>query len=178
MRGLRGAVLSMLVVLAASHPATAHDHAPPRTVVHAPGVRQVGDLVSQCWTQPTTSGTQMVCGQGGWHFPKTVDLEEDRSDLSLRIRKAMPPTEFRLTLWTLRRSTGEPRGRGEDLLTTFTPAVVNGRVVQEVGFSLPKGHRCYYLRAFGVWKDEDGSGTDQDAAWTFRLASPASVRRC
>jgi hypothetical protein len=64
---------------------------------------------------------------------------------------------------------GFPKGNGSEVQHMLLPTFSSGALAWEAVFRLPEKEGHYYLQAFGVWTDQEGSFSDQDALWSFHL---------
>jgi hypothetical protein len=151
-----------------AHRALAHDHDPPRAVLHSRQVRQRGNLGTYCWVQASEEPGvfQEECAEATWFFPSAKNVAGRGTTIRLYTRHA--PDRLSLHRWRRLNRYGAPRGRGQDVAFELRRRIAN-RVYYELRFRLPPRQGHTYLYLFGVWKDVEGSGLNQDADWTFHV---------
>lgn len=177
MRRLALLLMMMTVALvAAGGVAYPHDHRPPKTVLmKGEEELQRGRLGSYCWVSPLGDGSfSSECRETEVAFPDAEPVRAGRS-LGIRIGKATPPGRFSIRTYARVDRNGATVGDGHRVRTTLEPVVVDGETVAwEAVFRVERPGRHYYLEAFGVWRDEQGSGARQDATWVFHVQTRGS----
>jgi hypothetical protein len=85
----------------------------------------------------------------------------------VRLWKATPPEELTLVSW---RSLNEG-GPGEEVTYTLVPKLDSEgeTVAYDALFVFPPEPGHYYVQAFAIWPDEEGSGADQDAQYLMHV---------
>jgi len=157
--------------LAMTPAATASDKVPPRATLHADGHVQRGHRYVSSWTRPSGPGECVTAAADGLlRFGAPLHVGSGRRTIRIRFHKSQRP-EDRLSIeaWKELDSNGEPLGE---------PKVLPYQLLRE-------SHRRHsrwsarvrpvvssdlYLSVFARWRDTDGCGGIQDAAWSFHLA--------
>jgi len=168
-----GALLVVLASVAAPDPVgLAHDHEHPTASIALRGeVLQEGYLMQYCWVTTTSDGSgQFVskCADKPWGFP-SVDKVPPLSRVRIRITKSQKPRGVLVRSYRRLDEHGTPV-RGRNLPVLLRPVMSDGQpVAWDALIDLCHADRHYYLQVAGLWTDEEGSGRDQDAVWTFHL---------
>lgn len=170
MRKLVVAALMAAAVVAASVPAVAHDHRPPRTKLTARNVEQAGQLGSYCWSHATEDPGvhERLCVDSIFTWPRAQRTRAGRP-ARIRIFKTTAPEDLNLRAWRKVDENNFPVGDGRDLTYAMKQDTVDGRTVLDVAFRLPPRPGHLYIEMFGTWQDTEGGETLQDAFWHFHL---------
>jgi hypothetical protein len=163
-----GAVLLMSLL----SPAWAHDHEPPLSVLTVQKAEQKGRLGTYCWTapgdQPDTYTQTCVDSIPTW--PKAITADP-RKQTRVRFHSATEPEDLTIAFWRHVDENKFPTGDAHTLKTTLEPVLDENQevIAWDLVFRLPARGRHLYLRAAGYWPDQDGSGANQDASWTYHV---------
>ena len=170
MRKLVVSTLMVAAVVAASVPAVAHDHRPPRTKLTARNVEQAGRLGSYCWSHAGDEPGfhERLCVDAIFSWPQAQRTRAGRP-ARIRIFKTTAPEDFSLRAWRRVDENQFPVGDGRALKHQIRQATVDGRTVHDVTFRLPGRPGHLYIEMFGTWQDTEGGDTLQDAFWHFHL---------
>lgn len=161
-------VLVVVAVCAAvlSTSALAHDHEPPEAELMIRGkVVQKGVLTASCWTTVPAPGQEIhrCVDSPSTTYPEKVRVAP-RTRLKIRIHKAQQPQPVVL------QSSRTARGDERRMPLFLRPVVEDGETVAwDVVFDVCHARRHYYLRLGGVWRDEEGGQSNQDAIWNFHV---------
>lgn len=162
-------LLSLICVALLPVPAAASDHRPPRTLLEVGEKRQPGKPGSYCWTRSAGFPVyQRTCALAVIEFPPARVTEPGR-EARIVIDKLQPPSQFEVIYWRRVNGAGSPQGRPREISVELRPALRDLEVVWEAVFPVPDRRSDYYILAFGVWMDEEGSFVNQDASWYFHL---------
>jgi hypothetical protein len=163
-------VLVALGLSWAAAPARANDHEEPRTLLLANGQRlQSGVLWRGCWERREPDGTSVGwCADGFPHFPK-VDVVRPGTRVTVRILKSHRPREVWIEAWKKVDQFGMVVGEPQELVYKRRRVRLPEGVAWDFSFTLSNAPRHYYLSVTGVWRDEEGLRTLQDASWGFHL---------
>ena len=171
MRKLIVAAVTAASVVAASVPAAAHDHKPPRTQLIAKDVEQAGRLGSYCWTKAGDEPGfhERICVDAIFTWPR-VQRTRAGKNAQIRIFKTTAPEDLSLHVWRKvdENNYPDPDG-GRRLSFEIEESTVDGNTVFDVTFSLPERPGRLYIEMFGTWQDTEGSENVDDAFWHFRL---------
>jgi hypothetical protein len=150
--------------------AFAHDHEPPRTALLANGERlQRGVHWSGCWVRGEPDGTFVGgCADGFPHFPR-VDVVQPGTPVTIRIFKSQRPRDLLIYAWKKVDRYGMVVGRPQELSYKRRRVRLDDRVAWDFSVLLSNAPRHYYLSVSGVWRDEEGARTTQDASWGFHV---------
>ena len=171
MRKLIVAATMVAAVAAASVPAVAHDHKPPRTKLIARDVEQAGRLQSYCWTSAgEEEGVyQTICVDAIFTWPQGQATDAGKK-ARIRIFKTTAPGELSLHAWRKVDENRFPVGDGRRLPTEVRRSTVDGTTVFDVIFTLPTRPGHLYLEMFGTWEDTEAPDHPrQDAFYHFHL---------
>jgi len=153
--GLSGAVL-------------ADDHKPPRTLLKSGGDKQRGLLISYCWTEADNGGFITTCADGIIGFRRA--LKTDSRAVRIRFKKSQAPQDLSIRRWRKIDENDQPVGNGKPVDYTLKAHMSGNEIIAyDALFKLPSKPGHFYLAAFGVWQDTEGSGDDQDAYWTYHV---------
>lgn len=110
------------------------------------------------------------CVDNAWDFPNVDRVRADHR-LKIRIKKAQKPRVFVLHAYDSVDEHGVPQGdrQNVDLALRRVTSSDGTTVAWDAVFKLADAGRHYYLKAGGLWEDEEGSESDQDAVWTFHV---------
>ncbi len=165
----RTAVLVALTLLAFASlggGAVADDHEPPRAeLVYKGEVIQQGVLTAFCWTTVPSPGqeTHRCVDSPSTIYPEKVRLRPD-SRVRIRIHKEQQPKA------ALLQTSKTAEGNERRMPLFLQPVVRDGETVAwDVVFDVCHADRHYYLRVGGVWEDEEGGTSNQDAIWNFHI---------
>lgn len=169
--------LAGMVALCTGSWAIASDHEPPVTRLRKGGTAiQKGYLLQSCWIYPSDDGQYIqACGDSKWDFP-AVDRTKINRILKIRVRKAQAPTDFFIRAWRRLDDTGTPKGKSQRIDFELAPVLSSDEdpVAWDAVFALDEPGRHFFIRAGGYWTDEEGSGGQQDAFWTFHIKTKPS----
>ncbi|HEX8099772.1 MAG TPA: hypothetical protein VF660_06180 [Actinomycetota bacterium] len=170
------ALFAVIGMLALQSAAVAHDHVPPETELLANGATlQQGELSSYCWIAAgATPGTGVgTCADGVFSFP-SARVVAPGTHVTLRILKAQKPRQLTISAWSKLNRHGVPVWKtGTDVRYKRHPVHLASGRAWDFTFVLADNPRHYYLEVFGVWRDVDAGGGDQDASWMFHLRTSA-----
>ena len=171
--GLLAILICVCLVALGSTISWAHDHKPPRSVLHSGTTKQKGKPAGFCWSNEEHS---LFCADPVPTYPKPVSLRRER--VFVRLHKQQRPHERGVWLWAKNRK-GRPKGEHKDLPSTLVKhRKRNGRVAWDVHFVLSKRCRYLYVLVWGAWDDEEGNNVEQDAGWRFLLKRRNYSARC
>lgn len=163
---------AVLVTALGPAPVRAHDHRPPTASLHVAGTEQEGVRYYSAWTARGRGGCSTGTAEGPARFPRPERVPPGAHDLTFVLATVRRPLHVRLTAWRAWSEASGPVGPAEEL-----PVSV-GRVDEGSGpryvtvrarTTLAGDH---YLRLLAEWRDGEGCGIRQGAAWGFRLAAP------
>ena len=162
-----------LVSLVAALPAIAHDHEPPRSVLHQRSTEQRGKLGTYCWVYPDENqegGYIQQCIDARVAWPRAKPGLPGRM-ARVRFHSAVQPDDLSIAFWRRLDDNDNPVGEGKTLESTLEPYLndTGETVAWDLVFRLPARGRHLYLHAAGYWPDQDGSEAPQDASWTYHL---------
>jgi len=170
--GSRSTIMSLTLVLtlALSTAAAAHDHEPPKVMLKSRENSQKALLGTYCWVKATGEPGLFLsqCADATWSFPRAREARAGRK-ARIRFYKAQPPKNLSLRRWRQLNSSGSPRGRGRSVHYELFKRTLYGEVVYDAAFRLPRKNGHVYFAALAKWDDIEGSGSEQDAYWTFHL---------
>jgi hypothetical protein len=170
--GRRSTLMSLTLAstLLFSSAAAAHDHEPPKIALKSRESSQKGQLGSYCWIKGTGEPGLFLseCADATWNFPRAREARTARK-ARIRFYKAQPPKILKLRRWRELNPGGSPRGRERLIHHELSKRTVDGEVVYDAVFRLPRKDGHVYLDAFAKWDDIEGSGSEQDASWTLHL---------
>jgi hypothetical protein len=150
--------------------AFAGDRAPPRATLKEGGQVQRGHLYRSSWTRPTGDGECVTTAIDGLLL-FGVPLHTGAGSQAVRIRfhKTQRP-KGRLVIqgWTAVDSNGEPLGKAK-LLPYHLVREFHKGYSRWAARVKPRVAADLYLSVFARWRDTDGCGGLQDAAWSFHL---------
>jgi hypothetical protein len=166
-------VAALMAALAASTPASAHDHEIPQTILKkgAKGLQVGTRVIESSWVHPAGENECVqVTAFYDFRYPR-VDHVAAGSKLRVRIFKAQRPDSFEIGAYPKVDEKGQPAGEGQRLQRTLEPVVRDGkRVGWDAIFSVERPDRHYYLIGAGRWQDRDGCGNaEQYAYWSFHV---------
>lgn len=170
MRKLVIAALMAAAVVAASVPAFAHDHRPPRTKLTARNVEQAGRLGSYCWISAGDEPGfyERICVDAIFSWPRAQRTRAGKN-ARIRIFKTTAPGELSLRGWRKVDENNFPVGDGRALDYEIEESTADGNTVFDVTFRLPDRPGHLYIEMFGTWQDTEGDGARQDAFWHYHL---------
>ena len=174
-RRLSLVVLSLIVVPMGA--ALAHDHHPPKSVLHVGGDSQRGKLGTYCWTSPGPEPDtyEQLCIEAIPDWPKAIVAHPSKK-VVVRYHSPTEPQGLSIAYWRRVSDEGYPEGEAREIDASLKPYPRTGEEPEawDLVFRLPGKGRHLYLHAAGYWMDRDGSGANQDASWTYhvRLLQP------
>lgn len=171
-------LLAVLGVLMWQTPAGAHDHQPPRTVLHAGKERQRGLLTFSMWFAPTEEGEcvpaetrrpvaypQPVTRKAGKEVFIRVFKTGNARTRASNLSPAPPPPSYGTTLYVKRPGRQWKRLRG----MTESAYIDGGAWVAEDLRFTPRFLGHYHFRLDMDWMDTDCEAGLQQATWRFNL---------
>lgn len=146
----------------------ADDHKPPRTVLKSQVGNQRGLLISYCWTKADDGGFIATCADGFIRFRRA--LKTDSRAVRIRFKKSDAPQDLSIRRWRSVDENEQPVGKGKPVDYELKAHKSSGEIVAyDAVFKVPSNPGHFYVAAFGVWQDTEGSGADQDAYWTYHV---------
>ena len=142
----------------------------PRTALLANGEQlQRGAHWAGCWTTGYPDGTYVTrCADGFPQFPD-VDVVRPGTRVTIRVLKSQRPKEVLIYAWRRVDRYGMVVGTAQELPYKRRRVRLADGIAWDFSFELSNNPRHYYLSVTGVWRDEEGGGTTQDASWAFRV---------
>ncbi|MDX6662518.1 MAG: hypothetical protein QOG09_620 [Solirubrobacterales bacterium] len=166
------ASMSLIVAIANSATAAAHDHRPPKTTLHVAGAFQRGSLYQFDWIRRYSRSTCVdTVADGVLDFPPSMQTGPGPRSLVVKFhRRYRPKRHIRIASWSAVGTDGSPVGdptylsyslssRGEGRQRRWL-ARFDVTVVTDV-----------YLAVSARWRDHDGCGGTQGASWAFHVSA-------
>lgn len=172
MRRLIVALATLFIV--AALPAAAHDHRPPKAVLHVEDDRQVGRRHHADWVRGGKRFCTATFAIGFPTFRKPLRHAPGRP-LVIRLHKKAPPLEVEVHRWPRVNKDGRAAGTPVPLPWALSPRMVDGQIrAWDVTVAWPASVDHLYLGAAAYWADEEDCAGEPDlgsqyVAWTFHL---------
>ena len=174
----RGALLwaALLVQVGLWHPQVgrAHDHVPPRAVLHVDGHRQAGLRGTTLWSRADgANGCRGSESLSEWAFPHGLGVSRGRVSAVIRFAKEQRPESLQISSWRHIDAHENPVGRSRRIGYELQAA---GGGAWMASLS-PIVRRHLYVHVAARWRDVDGCGGPQDVEWTFHLRARGRTNR-
>ena len=152
--------------------AVAHDHDPPKVVLHVAGGLQQGDPYGTHWKDRKGRSCSVLSIDDVMRFGPPIHARPGTVRGRIVLRKAHRPQDLDLVFWRELDEYGMPATAPEELAVRLAPKRRQGETVAyQARFEVILEDHVY-LRLYAEWRDREGCGGYQSAYWTFHIAAP------
>jgi hypothetical protein len=162
-------VVAALICLSAGI-ASAHDEAPPRTLVKTRYGGQPGSLYASFWAKRDGQYCTGISQDGPATFTPTGPRFRPGEVARVIMLKTERPSHLDLWYWRRIDREGHPIGEQTELRYRLRAVKIRHRTVWEARF-VPPSIENVYLSLLGYWWDQEECHILQDAAYTYTISS-------